>query len=205
MREPLVCVLGVEDSVSQIFRSARLPVRDFTSSADFIENQHHSGPCCLVIDVITPGIDAFELQRMLANRPEQIVFLTAHGDVPTCARAMKAGAVDFLTKPANPAILLEAATRALARSRAILTDQATRTAAKAKFARLTPREFSVMERVIAGMLNKQIAADFGSAEKTIKVHRGRVMRKTGVVSVADLVRLAISAGIPDMVGNHEAS
>ncbi|MEO5916757.1 MAG: LuxR C-terminal-related transcriptional regulator [Luteolibacter sp.] len=193
--EPLVCILGEEDFISQIFHSAGLPVRTFASGADFLKNHHHSGSCCLVLDVSTPEVDGFEIQKELANRSEQLVFLTDHGDVPMCARAMKAGAVDFLSKPASPEILLEAVDRALARSYAILAASEARATARMKISRLTPREFAVMERVIAGLLNKQIAAELGSAEKTIKVHRGRMMRKTGVVSVADLVRLAVVAEI----------
>ena len=191
---PLVCVLAQEDSVSRIFHAARLPVRTFASAADFLKNQRHSGPCCLVLDVSSPESDGFELQKELANRPEQLVFLTDHGDVAMCARAMKAGAVDFLNKPADPATLLEAAARALTRSRTVLAAEARQDAARVKIASLTPREVAVMERVTAGMLNKQIAAELGSALKTIKLHRGRMMRKTGVTSVADLVRLALTAG-----------
>lgn len=197
--ETLVCVIDDEDAVRQslcrLLRSARFPVRAFASAADYLAQERHPGPCCLILDVRMPGLDGFGLQETLTGRAAQIVFLTGHGDVPMCARAMKAGAVDFLTKPVDDEILLEAVSRALARSSGILGDIVARATARAKLARLTPRETAVMHRVIAGMLNKQIAAELGSAEKTIKVHRGRMMRKTGVASVPDLFRLALAAGV----------
>jgi FixJ family two-component response regulator len=148
-----------------------------------------------VLDICLPGLDGLELQQALANRDEQIVFITGYGDIPMCARAMKAGAVDFLTKPVDDETLLEAVSRALARSAEFLRRKAQRASARAKLNRLTPREFEVMRSIIAGLLNKQIAAELGAAEKTVKIHRGRVMEKMGVTSVAELVRLAETAGV----------
>ena len=205
--EPVICVLdddlGIHQRLSDLFQTVNLPVRAFTSAAEFLEREHHQGPCCIVVEPNLRGMDGLELQTVLAGSTDQFVFLSNLADVSVCARAMKAGAVDFLVKPAKLEKILEAANRGLVRSEAILTEKIARTKARAKFASLTPREFAVMHRVIAGRLNKQIAAELCIAVKTTKVHRGRVMRKTGVVSVADLVRLAITAGIPDSIVNRE--
>lgn len=202
--EPLICVVDEESdyrqSLCRMFRAAHLPIRVFPSAAEFLAEGVHSGPCCVVMDIHLGGTDGFQLQSALADRSEQVVFLTRQADVPTCARAMKAGAIDFLTKAADEQSILEAAGRALSRSREILRARQSRASARARIATLTSREFAVMHRVIAGLLNKQIAAELGIAEKTIKVHRGRVMHKTGVASVADLVRLALVADIPEMPG-----
>lgn len=194
----LVCVIdddpAVRQSLWRLFRSAGQAVATFASAAEFLGQTPHPGPCCLVLDVRMPGLDGFGLQQQLAGHPEQIIFLSGHGDVPMCARAFKSGAVDFLSKPVDDEVLLEAVGRALDRARALLSGQCIREAARARFAKLTTREAAVMERVVSGMLNKQIAADLGIAEKTIKVHRGRMMRKAGVVSVPELLKLAITAG-----------
>lgn len=148
-----------------------------------------------------PGLNGLDLQRALADREAQIVFITGHGDVPMCASAMKAGAVDFLTKPVDEEELLGSVSRALERSVAVAVEAAERASARERMALLTPREVEVMQRVITGALNKQIADDLGAAEKTIKIHRGRVMKKMDVASVADLVRVAQVAGIaPITVG-----
>jgi FixJ family two-component response regulator len=207
--EPLVCVIDDEESVRQslwrLFHSVRLPVRSFSSATEYLNHGSHDGPCCLVLDVNLPGMNGFELQQALAEASEQMVFVTDHGDVPMCARAMKNGAVDFLIKPLDDKAMLDAVFRALARSRNILVSMAAKAAARTKIARLTPREFAVMQRVVEGMLNKQIAADLGIAEKTIKVHRGRMMHKMGIVSVPDLVRLVLAAGLPEPVRIWSAS
>ena len=201
--DPLVCVVDDEAEIRQnlckLFRTASLQVRAFSSAAEFLEQGYHQGPCCLVIDPNLPGMEDLDIQGILIDSSDQVVCLTTRNDVPMCARAMKAGAVDYLIKPADTETLLEAAKRARARSHVVLSAKTARSAAQAKFNSLTAREFGVMYRVIAGLLNKQIAAELGIAEKTIKVHRGRVMRKTGVVSVAELVKLAITAGITDPV------
>ena len=201
----MVCVIDDDPAVCQslwrLFRSAGLPVVTFDSAMAFLEQAPHPGPCCLVLDVRMPELDGLGLQQRLGDRPERIVFLSGNGDVPMCARAFKSGAVDFLTKPVDDEALLEAVERALEISRANREAMVQREAARARLATLTPREAAVMERVVRGMLNKQIAADLGIAEKTIKVHRGRMMRKAGVVSVPDLVKLAIAAGrIEDPAG-----
>jgi FixJ family two-component response regulator len=203
-QDTLICVVDDDESVrrslGRLFRSARLAAETFASAKEFLERTEHNGPSCLVLDVRMPGLDGLELQQALADRETQIIFLTGHGDVPMCADAMKAGAVDFLTKPVDDEELLAAVSRALAFSVETRKAGAECAAARALLDTLTPREVEVMQRVIAGQLNKQIAADLGAAEKTVKVHRGRVMEKMRVTSVADLVRLAQSAGLAPFAG-----
>lgn len=197
--DSLVYVVDDEESIrrglGRLFHSAGIQARTFGSATEFLESNPHDGPSCLVLDVRLPRIDGLELQQMIATRDPQIVFLTGHGDVPTCADAMKAGAVDFLTKPVDEEDLLQAVARALVRSAEVRRRFQVWMAARNRLEELTPREFEVMRRVIAGMLNKQIAEDLHAAEKTIKIHRGRVMEKMGVTSVASLVRVAQSAGV----------
>ena len=197
--DALVCIVDDDElirrSLARLFRSARLPVEAFASARAYLDRAHHDGPTCLVLDVQMPELDGLSLQQTLADREAQIVFLTGHGDVPMCAGAMKAGAIDFLTKPVDDEDLLRAVNRALARSVELRKAAAARAAARAKLDSLTPREFEVMQHVIGGLLNKQIADDLGAAEKTIKIHRGRVMEKIGVTSVPDLVRVAQTAGV----------
>jgi FixJ family two-component response regulator len=191
--DALVCVVDDDEAVrhclERLLRSARFPVEPFASAASYLEREAHPGPVCLILDVRMPGIDGFALQRALSDRPEQIVFLTGHGDVPMCASAMKAGAADFLTKPVDDETLLAAVSKALARARELGRTHLERTAAQTILDSLTPREFEVMRGVISGRLNKQIATELGIAEKTVKIHRGRMMKKTRCTSVPDLMRL----------------
>ena len=198
-QEALVCVVdddeAIRRSLSRLFRSVRLQAEAFPSATAFLQREPYEGPSCVVLDLRMPGVDGLELQGTLAAREEQIVFLTGHGDVPTCARAMKAGAVDFLVKPVDDEDLLGAVSRALARSARIRQHLGERAGMRARIDELTPREFEVMQHVIAGMLNKQIADELNFAEKTVKVHRGRMMQKMRVTSVADLVRAAQVAGV----------
>jgi FixJ family two-component response regulator len=188
---------SIRKGVSRLLRSAGYHSETFGSASDFLTREQHSGPACVIVDVQMPGINGIDLQNVLIQRrrEEQLVFITGHGDIPMCAQAMKAGAVDFLPKPFRDTELLQCVERALVRS----ADQRRRGADKAEVRRrldlLTPREFEVMRLVVTGMLNKQIASELGTAEKTIKVHRGRVMKKLGVVSVAELVRLVETAEI----------
>jgi FixJ family two-component response regulator len=197
--DALVCIVDDDDSIrgslSRLFRSVHLPAETFASAQAYLDRPPHDGPSCLVLDVRMPGLDGLELQQTLTHCQAQIIFITGFGDVPTCAGAMKAGAVDFLTKPVDAEDLLSAVHRALTRSIEVRKSAADRNAARVRFDSLTPREFEVMQRVIAGSLNKQIADDLGAAEKTIKIHRGRVMEKMGVISVAELVRIAQTAGV----------
>src|SRR5262249_43433147 len=157
----------------------------------------HPGPACVIVDVRMPGINGMDLQDLLLQRrrEEQLVFITGHGNISMCAQAMKAGAVDFLPKPFRDTELLECVERALPRSAEQKQRRFEKTEARRSLDLLTPREFEVMQLVVTGKLNKQIAADLGTAEKTIKVHRGRVMKKLGVASVAELVRLVETAQI----------
>ena len=191
---------SVRKGVSRLLRSAGYNSEAFGSASDFLTREQHSGPACVIVDVRMPGINGMDLQNVLIQRrrEEQLVFITGHGDISTCAQAMKAGAVDFLPKPFRATELLQCVERALARS----VDQRRRGADKAEARRrldsLTPREFEVMQLVVTGMLNKQIASELGTAEKTIKVHRGRVMKKLGIVSVAELVRLVETAQIASL-------
>lgn len=201
-----MCVVDDDEAIrrsfARLFRSVRLPAETFASAREYLERVPPDLPSCLVLDVCLPGLDGLELQQLLTNRDEQIVFITGHGDIPMCAQAMKAGAVDFLTKPVDDEALLAAVSRALERSAEFLRRKAQRASARAKLNRLTPREFEVMRSIIAGLLNKQIAVELGAAEKTVKIHRGRVMEKMGVTSVAELVRLAETAGVAPSVNAH---
>ncbi len=152
---------------------------------------------CLVLDVSMPEITGLELQKWLieTNSPIAVIFLTGRGDIPTSVQAMKGGAVDFLTKPVNEADLVRAIEEAVKRERETRSARAEAVAIQARLATLTPREREVLEHVVSGRLNKQIAAELGTVEKTIKVHRARVMEKMGVKSLAELARIAERAGI----------
>src|SRR5206468_2874027 len=167
------------------------------SASDFLARPLHSGPSCVIVDVQMPGINGMDLQETLIqhSREEQLVFITGHGDIPMCAQAMKAGAVDFLRKPFRDDELLQCVERALIRSAEHRRRNAEKDETRRLLDLLTPREFEVMQLVITGMLNKQIAGELGTAEKTVKVHRGRVMQKLGVTSVAELVMFMQRAGL----------
>lgn len=188
---------SIRKGVSRLLRSAGFKNEAFGSASDFLARAHHPGPACLIVDVRMPGINGMDFQDLLLQqrREEQLVFITGHGNISMCAQAMKAGAVDFLQKPFRDTELLECVERALVRS----AEQRQRGLEKREARRLldllTPREFEVMQLVVTGMLNKQIAARLGTAEKTIKVHRGRVMKKLALESVAELVRLVETARI----------
>jgi FixJ family two-component response regulator len=188
---------SVRKGVSRLLRSAGYRHETFGSASDFLTREQHSGPACLIVDVRMPGINGMDLQDVLIQRrrQEQLVFITGHGDIPMCAQAMKAGAVDFLPKPFRDTELLQCVDRALARSADQRRHAIEKAAARRLLDLLTPREFEVMQLVLTGMLNKQIAGKLGTSEKTIKVHRGRVMKKLGVASVAELVRLVETARI----------
>lgn len=202
--EPMFTVFIVDDDagvvkgLARLLRANEYDVQTFTSPEEFLSRHDAALPGCALLDVSMPGIDGLELQRALSagtgsHRP--IVFLTGKGDVPTSVQAMKAGAVDFLTKPADDKAILAAIARAKREDNKARCDFAERAAIGRRVAALTPREREVLEHVVTGRLNKQIAGDLGTVEKTIKVHRSRMMAKMGVRTVADLVRLAERVGI----------
>ena len=188
---------GMRKALTRLLRAEGFDVRAFPSARMFLAAYCVEGTACIVLDVSMPDLDGIELQRRLTHAGvlAPIVFLTGHGDIPMGVRAMKAGAVDFLTKPVNDAALLRAVRAALQNAASRKAMHAATAALAARFASLTPREREVMAHVVAGKLNKQIAADLGAAEQTIKVHRGRVMKKMRVVSVADLVRATERLGV----------
>jgi FixJ family two-component response regulator len=197
----LVCVVDDDQSVrralGRLFKSAAYVTETFASAEDYLSREIFQGPICLVLDVRMPGLNGLGLQKAIETRGacEQIVFITGHGDVPTATQAMKNGAIDFLTKPFDDTELTEAVKRALERGEEQLRQRGERREARARVDKLTPREFEVLRFVVMGLLNKQIAAELHTAEKTIKVHRGRVMQKLGVTSVPDLVRISQRAGV----------
>jgi FixJ family two-component response regulator len=179
-------------AVSRLLRSAGLAVETLAPARDFLERPVEDRPCCLVLDVRMPGPSGMDLQAALqeARRDIPIVFMTGHGDVSTGVRAMKGGAVDFLEKPFRAPELLACVERGLARSQQSRGERAERAAVERRFATLTARERDVLRLVVAGMLNKQIAAELGIAQKTVKIHRGHMTQKMGVGSVAELVAMA---------------
>jgi FixJ family two-component response regulator len=189
---------SVRKALARLIKSAGYQVQTFVSAREFLKGgDFKNGPACLVLDVRMPGLNGLDLQRELqaANVTLPIIFITGYGDIPTTVRAMKAGAVDFLPKPVKDAVLLRAIEQALARA---VRDQAERQELDVLTQRLntlTAREREVMGLVVSGLLNKQIAFELGTVEKTIKVHRARVMQKMGVDSLAELVRLAEKIGV----------
>jgi FixJ family two-component response regulator len=193
---------SVRKGVSRLLRSAGYKFESFASANEFLNREPHPGPACLIVDVRMPGLNGMELQDLLAQRrrEEQLIFITGHGDISMCSQAMKAGAVDFLPKPFGDVQLLECVGRALTRSTEQRRRSAEKIEAKQLLDSLTPREFEVMQLVMVGLLNKQIAGELAIAEKTVKVHRGRVMQKLGLTSVAELVRLGQRAGLATPVG-----
>jgi FixJ family two-component response regulator len=180
----------------RLLKAAGHVVEAFASPREFLARERYEGPGCLVLDLRMPEMTGLELQDVLerAGHTLPVVFVSGHGDIPASVRAMKAGAIDFLTKPVQNRALLEAIERALARDAAARAVRAERDAARTRLARLTPRERQVCDLVATGLLNKQIAAELGTGEKTIKWHRAHVMGKLGVGSVAELVRLIDRAG-----------
>jgi FixJ family two-component response regulator len=197
----VVCVVdddpSVRTSLARLIGSAGYAVQTFGSADDFLARKPWLGPCCIVLDVRMPGATGLDLQRALAAAIHRIpiVFITGHGTVPMSVAAMKGGAVDFLTKPFAPRELLDAVERAVSQDRRDLDVETRIAEIQARIDRLTARERQVFALVVTGMLNKQIASELGIVEKTVKVHRGRVMAKLRATSFAELVRLADSAGV----------
>jgi FixJ family two-component response regulator len=180
---------SVRKSLKRLIDAARYKTEVFKSASEFLSHSTHPGPSCVVVDVRMPGLNGMDLQKTLieSGREEQLVFITAHGDIPMCAQAMRAGAVDFLPKPFKPKQLLESVERALSRSAEQHLRASERNHARSLLQRLTPREYEVMELVATGLLNKQVGGELGMAEKTVKTHRAHVMQKLGITSVAQLM------------------
>ena len=189
--------VSVRESVELLIKFAGWQPETFASAKDFLARPRISTPCCLVLDVSLPDLNGLELQKLIASERTDmpIIFITGHGDVPTTVQAMKAGAVEFLTKPFDDEVLLGAIRHALKRSAAVLDDQAEITTLRSSYDSLTPREQDVMRLVVAGMLNKQIGLKLGISEITVKAHRGKVMQKMKADSVADLVKTAVKLGL----------
>ncbi len=188
---------AVLKSLSRLLRSAQLTAVTFGSPQQFLEQHDPSAEGCIILDVAMPGLDGLALQQALAANGSSlpIIFLTGHGDIPMSVQAMKRGAVDFLTKPVNDDELLKTIHEAMEREQAARRPRAELDDFKKRLAMLTPREREVLIHVVSGQLNKQIASDLGTVEKTIKVHRARVMEKMKTQSLSELVRLAERAGI----------
>jgi FixJ family two-component response regulator len=197
-----VVVHVIEDDESSRIASSRLlkhagyVVRVYATGAEFLA-QPPTEAGCIVLDLRLPGPSGLDLQEQLttAENPLPILFLTGHGDVPKTVRAMKAGAVDFLTKPVDAPVLLDAVARAIARDAQNRVVRARQHDARARYSRLTPREREVFAHLISGQLNKQVGYDLGISERTTKIHRGRVLEKMAADSIADLVRIAADLGI----------
>ena len=189
---------SMRESLKNLIRSVGLRVELFASAQEFLQSKRPDVPCCLVLDVRLPGLSGLDLQKRTteAGMEIPIIFITGHGDIPMSVRAMKAGAVEFLTKPFRDQDLLDAIQQALERDRQARDQRAALDELRDRFASLTSREREVMKRVVAGLLNKQIGAELGTSETTVKIYRQQVMEKMGAGSLAELVRMADRLRIP---------
>ena len=188
--------VSVRESLELLVRSAGWQAETFASGQEFLSRPRADVPCCLLLDVTLPGLNGLELQQQLAERTDMpIIFITGHGDIPTTVQAMKAGAVEFLTKPFKDDALLDAVRGALERSRVALRLDSEMRLLRTCYASLTPREREVMALVVSGLLNKQVGGELGISEITVKAHRGQVMRKMKADSLPDLVTMAARLGL----------
>jgi FixJ family two-component response regulator len=200
-QQPIVFVvdddISVRESLELLIKFAGWQPETFASAEEFLARPRTASPSCMVLDVSLPDLNGLELQKLIGtDRVDMpIIFITGHGDVPMTVQAMKAGAVEFLTKPFDDEVLLSAIRHAIKRSTAVLDDQAEITTLRRSYDSLTPREQEVMRLVVAGMLNKQIGLQLGISEITVKAHRGKVMQKMKADSVADLVKTAVKLGL----------
>ena len=200
--KPIVFVVDddvwLRESLETLIKDEGWQPETFASAQEFLDYPPTFSPSCLVLDICLPGLNGLELQKRVAvERTDMpIIFITGHGDIPMSVGAMKAGAVEFLTKPFNDTVLLEAIRQALERSRVALTREEERHELRDRYASLTPRERDVMTLVVSGLLNKQVAGELGISESTVKAHRGQVMQKMKADSLADLVRIADRLDLP---------
>jgi FixJ family two-component response regulator len=188
--------ISVRESLELLIKSAGWQPETFASAHDFLSRPRATVPSCLVLDVTLPGLNGPELQQQLAERTDMpIIFITGYGDVPMSVRAMKAGAVEFLTKPFKDDVLLDAIRHAIERSRVALLEASEMEQLRTRYGSLTQREREVMTLVVSGLLNKQVGGDLGISEITVKAHRGQVMRKMAADSLPDLVTMAARLGL----------
>jgi FixJ family two-component response regulator len=205
--EPIVRIVDDDPSMrralTNLFQSVGLKVEAFGSAAEIMDAKAPAVPCCLVLDIRLPGSSGLDLQADLAkaNIHTPIIFITGHGDIPMTVRAMKSGAIDFLTKPVRDQDMLDAVQAAIERDRKRRDAEKSMSGVRSRFEGLTARQRAVLTLVASGLMNKQVAAELGLAEITVKIYRGQIMRKMGAKSLADLVRMTETLGIQPTRGN----